>query len=92
MLTFSKYQGLGNDFILMEGRSGQLFEDIQSPDPEAPVAETLHPARIGRLNLFRQLAGTTLHQDEIVTQPLIFAERQHCLQPSDTNTLQDFED
>ena len=33
MLTFSKYQGLGNDFILMEGRSGQLSEEIQSPDP-----------------------------------------------------------
>ena len=33
MLTFSKYQGLGNDFILMEGRSGQLSAEIHSPDP-----------------------------------------------------------
>ena len=33
MLTFSKYQGLGNDFILMEGRSGQLPAEIHSPDP-----------------------------------------------------------
>ena len=33
MLAFSKYQGLGNDFILMEGRSGQLPAAIHSPDP-----------------------------------------------------------
>ena len=33
MLTFSKYQGLGNDFILMEGRSGQLSVEIHTPDP-----------------------------------------------------------
>ena len=33
MLTFSKYQGLGNDFILMEGRSGQLPAEIRDPDP-----------------------------------------------------------
>ncbi len=33
MLTFSKYQGLGNDFILMEGRSGQLSAEIHTPDP-----------------------------------------------------------
>ena len=34
MLTFSKYQGLGNDFILMEGRSGQLPAEVHSPDPD----------------------------------------------------------
>ena len=34
MLTFSKYQGLGNDFILMEGRSGQLPAEVFSPDPD----------------------------------------------------------
>jgi len=33
MLAFSKYQGLGNDFILMEGRGGQLPAAIHSPDP-----------------------------------------------------------
>ena len=33
MLTFSKYQGLGNDFILMEGRAGQLAAEIHTPDP-----------------------------------------------------------
>lgn len=33
MLQFSKYQGLGNDFILLEGRSGQLSAVICEPDP-----------------------------------------------------------
>ena len=33
MLQFSKYQGLGNDFILLEGRSGQLSAAICEPDP-----------------------------------------------------------
>ena len=33
MLTFSKYQGLGNDFILMEGRAGQLSPEIHTPEP-----------------------------------------------------------
>ena len=32
MLTFSKYQGLGNDFILMDGRTGQLSAAIHSPE------------------------------------------------------------
>ena len=34
MLQFSKYQGLGNDFILVEGRDGRLPEDIVSPDSD----------------------------------------------------------
>tara|TARA_B000000565_G_scaffold13627_1_gene9857 strand:+ start:3213 stop:4337 length:1125 start_codon:yes stop_codon:yes gene_type:complete len=33
MLAFSKYQGLGNDFILIEGRGDQLPAAIHSPDP-----------------------------------------------------------
>lgn len=33
MLQFSKYQGLGNDFVLIEGRQGQLNEAITNPDP-----------------------------------------------------------
>lgn len=33
MLQFSKYQGLGNDFILLEGRAGQLSAAICEPDP-----------------------------------------------------------
>ena len=33
MLQFSKYQGLGNDFILLEGRSGQLSAEVCEPDP-----------------------------------------------------------
>ena len=32
MLTFSKYQGLGNDFILMDGRTGQLSAAVHSPE------------------------------------------------------------
>ncbi|PTU00404.1 diaminopimelate epimerase, partial [Pseudomonas sp. HMWF031] len=34
MLQFSKYQGLGNDFILVEGRDGRLSESIVSPDSD----------------------------------------------------------
>ena len=34
MLQFSKYQGLGNDFVLIEGRDGQLDATIKSPDPQ----------------------------------------------------------
>ena len=34
MLQFSKYQGLGNDFVLIEGRQGQLDSSITNPDPE----------------------------------------------------------
>ncbi len=34
MLQFSKYQGLGNDFILVEGRDGRLAECISSPDSD----------------------------------------------------------
>ena len=33
MLQFSKYQGLGNDFVLLEGRGGQLPIAITEPDP-----------------------------------------------------------
>ena len=33
MLQFSKYQGLGNDFVLLEGRAGQLPLNIAEPDP-----------------------------------------------------------
>ena len=33
MLQFSKYQGLGNDFVLLEGRAGQLPPYITEPDP-----------------------------------------------------------
>jgi len=33
MLQFSKYQGLGNDFILLEGRGGQLPMAVTDPDP-----------------------------------------------------------
>jgi diaminopimelate epimerase len=33
MLQFSKYQGLGNDFVLLEGRAGQLPLNITEPDP-----------------------------------------------------------
>ena len=34
MLQFSKYQGLGNDFVLIEGRDGRLDPSITSPDPQ----------------------------------------------------------
>ena len=34
MLAFSKYQGLGNDFLILEGRQGQLSVGISEPDPE----------------------------------------------------------
>lgn len=34
MLQFSKYQGLGNDFLILEGRQGQLSVGISEPDPE----------------------------------------------------------
>ena len=33
MLSFSKYQGLGNDFLIVEGRQGQLPDAISDPDP-----------------------------------------------------------
>ena len=33
MLSFSKYQGLGNDFLILEGRQGQLPDAISDPDP-----------------------------------------------------------
>ena len=33
MLAFSKYQGLGNDFLILEGRSHQLAANIVDPDP-----------------------------------------------------------
>ena len=31
MLQFSKYQGLGNDFLIVEGRQGQLPDAISNP-------------------------------------------------------------
>ncbi|MGC6483556.1 MAG: diaminopimelate epimerase [Synechococcus sp.] len=34
MLQFSKYQGLGNDFVLIEGRDGCLDDAITAPDPQ----------------------------------------------------------
>ena len=34
MLSFSKYQGLGNDFVVLEGRQGQLDATITDPDPQ----------------------------------------------------------
>ena len=34
MLSFSKYQGLGNDFLILEGRQSQLPSLISEPDPE----------------------------------------------------------
>ena len=34
MLQFSKYQGLGNDFILVEGRDGRLPEGITDPNAD----------------------------------------------------------
>ncbi|WP_028952044.1 diaminopimelate epimerase [Synechococcus sp. CC9616] len=34
MLHFSKYQGLGNDFLIVEGRSGQLPSSITQPDSD----------------------------------------------------------
>ena len=33
MLSFSKYQGLGNDFLILEGRQDQLPSLISEPDP-----------------------------------------------------------
>ena len=33
-MQFSKYQGLGNDFLILEGRAGQLPAQISDPDPE----------------------------------------------------------
>ena len=33
MLSFSKYQGLGNDFLILEGRQNQLPPLIIDPDP-----------------------------------------------------------
>ena len=34
MLHFSKYQGLGNDFLILEGRRGQLTAEIRDPSAE----------------------------------------------------------
>jgi len=34
MLHFSKYQGLGNDFLILEGRRGQLTGEIRDPSAE----------------------------------------------------------
>ena len=34
MLHFSKYQGLGNDFLILEGRRGQLPAEIVDPSEE----------------------------------------------------------
>ena len=34
MIQFSKYQGLGNDFIILEGRRGQLTDSIANPNPD----------------------------------------------------------
>ena len=34
MLQFSKYQGLGNDFLIVEGRQGQLPEAVSDPDAD----------------------------------------------------------
>ena len=31
MLAFSKYQGLGNDFLIFEGRAHQLAANIVDP-------------------------------------------------------------
>ncbi|BEV36225.1 diaminopimelate epimerase [Synechococcus sp. M16CYN] len=33
MLQFSKYQGLGNDFVIFEGRHNQLPSEIINPEP-----------------------------------------------------------
>ncbi|KZR76055.1 diaminopimelate epimerase [Prochlorococcus marinus] len=33
MLQFSKYQGLGNDFLLIDGREDQLTQQVINPDP-----------------------------------------------------------
>lgn len=33
MIAFSKYQGLGNDFLILEGRLDQLPKSITEPDP-----------------------------------------------------------
>ena len=33
MLQFSKYQGLGNDFLILEGRRAALPGDVVEPDP-----------------------------------------------------------
>ena len=37
MLQFSKYQGLGNDFVLIEGRDGRLDPSITSS--RSPMGE-----------------------------------------------------
>ena len=34
MLHFSKYQGLGNDFLILEGRRGQLPAEISNPSEQ----------------------------------------------------------
>ena len=34
MLQFSKYQGLGNDFLILDGRSGDLAPSLSEPDAE----------------------------------------------------------
>ena len=34
MLQFSKYQGLGNDFLIVEGRQGQLPVAVSDPDAD----------------------------------------------------------
>ena len=34
LLQFSKYQGLGNDFLILDGRSGDLAPSLSDPEAE----------------------------------------------------------